>query len=79
LSKHLMSTREVCEELLISTSTLYSWRTAGVAPPALKIGKHLRFPRAGFEEWLANRTTTVWEARNADRPQVQARRLKAVQ
>lgn len=52
----LMSSTDVCAELQISLSTLYSWRSAGQAPPALKVGKHLRFPRKGFEEWLADRT-----------------------
>lgn len=59
MSKHLMSTREVCDELQISASTLYTWRTAGVAPPALKIGRHLRFPRGAYENWLAERLTTA--------------------
>jgi excisionase family DNA binding protein len=39
----------------ISKKTVYSWRLRGVAPPAYRIGRHLRWSRADVDAWLAER------------------------
>ncbi|MGW4638036.1 helix-turn-helix transcriptional regulator [Sphaerisporangium sp. NPDC004334] len=44
---------EVCEELQISRSTFYDWRTKGRAPRCLKLPNgDLRIRRVDFEQWL---------------------------
>ncbi|MBB2909143.1 excisionase family DNA binding protein [Streptosporangium becharense] len=44
---------EICEELQISRSTFYDWRTKGRAPRCLKLPNgDLRIRRADFEQWL---------------------------
>ena len=40
-------------ELGIPIRTIYSWRTRGRGPRALKIGRHLRFRRDDVDAWLA--------------------------
>jgi excisionase family DNA binding protein len=48
----LMSPREVAAYLQVQVSTLYAWRMRGEGPPAIKVGKRLRYRRADVEEWL---------------------------
>jgi excisionase family DNA binding protein len=44
---------ELSQELKVPVPTLYQWQHRGTGPPAHKIGKHLRYRRGAFEEWLA--------------------------
>ncbi len=48
----LITIRELSVLLQIPVSTLYEWRTKGVGPTSVKIGKHLRYPRFAVEAWL---------------------------
>jgi predicted DNA-binding transcriptional regulator AlpA len=36
----------------VPVATLYRWRTTGDGPPALKIGRHLRYRPRDVERWL---------------------------
>ena len=48
----LLTVDEVCDRLKISRSALYGLRRTGMAPPAIKIGRQLRFRRADLENWI---------------------------
>jgi excisionase family DNA binding protein len=48
----LLTTRDLCEWLGISRLTLFRLRERGEGPPAYRIGKGMRYPRAGVERWL---------------------------
>ena len=50
----LLTPAEVAEYLRVPVSTLHGWRQNkwNVGPPAIKVGKHLRYPLSGFNEWL---------------------------
>jgi excisionase family DNA binding protein len=50
-----LSPVQVAEWLGIPLSTLYSWRHTGTAPPAYRLGKHLRFKRAEVVAWVESR------------------------
>lgn len=53
----LLTIEEVSEFLRIPVSSLYRWRSAGSdAPPAIRLGRHLRFRRSDIEAWLEGRT-----------------------
>lgn len=52
---NLMTTTEVCDLLKISPQTLYAWRLRNEGPPAIKVGRHLRFREADVERWLNQR------------------------
>jgi excisionase family DNA binding protein len=47
------SVDEVAARLGVPKSTIYYWRRKGVGPPAVRVGKYLRFRPADVEEWLA--------------------------
>lgn len=38
--------------LQLPVKTLYAWRHKGDGPPALKVGRHLRYRRADVLRWL---------------------------
>ena len=39
--------------LRIPVATLYQWRRRGYGPPAIRIGRHLRYDPAAVRAWLA--------------------------
>ncbi len=41
----LLTTEEVAARYRVSRRTLYDWRATGQAPPAIKVGRHLRWPQ----------------------------------
>lgn len=48
-----LTPQQVSESLQISIRTLEDWRLRGYGPPFLPVGKHVRYPLAGFEAWVA--------------------------
>lgn len=51
-----LHTPESLSDLLgVPVATLYRWRTTGGGPPALRIGRHLRYRPADVERWLDER------------------------
>jgi excisionase family DNA binding protein len=38
--------------LSIPVATLYKWRQQGVGPPAVRLGKHIRYRPEAVEQWL---------------------------
>jgi excisionase family DNA binding protein len=49
-----MTPQEVAEDLHVSTSTLAQWRWLGRGPAWIKVGRHVRYPRAQYRTWLAS-------------------------
>lgn len=46
---------DICDDLGISRSTFYEWRTKGRAPRCLKLPNgDIRVNRAEYERWLAD-------------------------
>ncbi|MCU1588886.1 MAG: hypothetical protein JWP11_142 [Frankiales bacterium] len=43
----------ITQDLRVSLNTWYQWRSAGKAPKAIKVGKHVRVRRRDYEAWLA--------------------------
>lgn len=50
----LLSLEDVSEWLGVSPRTLYNWRHRGGGPPALRIGRHLRYRREDVQAWVDN-------------------------
>ncbi|WP_405680751.1 helix-turn-helix transcriptional regulator [Streptomyces sp. NBC_01238] len=42
---------------LPSVETVYAWRKKRIGPPAIRIGKHLRYDPAAVREWVDNLST----------------------
>lgn len=54
---NLMTPAELAELLKVPVGTIYRWRTTGEGPPAIRMGKHLRFKRESVLAWLDERTS----------------------
>lgn len=52
----LLTLREVAQILRIPEATLRYWIHKGTGPANLKIGRHIRYPRAALQRWM-------WEQR----------------
>jgi len=55
-SRPRLTVAEVCEDLGISRSTFYEWRTKGTGPRCIKLPNgEIRVRRAELERWLDSR------------------------
>jgi predicted DNA-binding transcriptional regulator AlpA len=53
--KEYLETKELAERLHIKATTLVKWRHDLEGPPWARFGKrHIRYPIAGVENWLAS-------------------------
>lgn len=48
----LMRIDEVAAYLQVPVKTLYRWRHHGTGPPAIRVGKHLRYRQRDLEKYL---------------------------
>jgi len=53
-----MTLAEVAELLGVPVGTLYGWRHRGEGPPGYRIGRHVRYRRAGVEAWIEDQADT---------------------
>lgn len=54
-SNPLLTVQEVAAFLRVPVATLYGWRHKRVGPPAMKIGRHLRYRVHDVHSWLRGR------------------------
>lgn len=54
MTPRLLTAEEVAEQLQVAVNTLYDWRTRKpvYGPPAIKVGKYLRWKQADVEAWI---------------------------
>jgi excisionase family DNA binding protein len=64
----LLSVVELAEYLGVPVSTIHYWSSKGLGPPALKLGKQLRFRTADVARWLEEKTAVAPEMREAGFP-----------
>ena len=55
--KPLLTTEQVAEYLVVPVATIHRWRYVGSGPPAIKVGRHLRFAEQDLEAWLIEQRT----------------------
>jgi len=48
----LLNPKDLAAYLDIPLATLYDWRSKGVGPPGIRVGKHIRYRRSDVESWL---------------------------
>lgn len=48
----LLSPADLAALLQVPLNTVYRWRSAGVGPPALRVGRHTRYRLAEVNRWL---------------------------
>ncbi len=49
----LLTTVEVADYLQIPVATIHRWRYVGTGPPAIRIGRHLRFDSDDLADWIS--------------------------
>ena len=59
----LLSVKEVAELLQVSARTIYDWRYQGLGPPAIMIGRLVRYEPNEIDRWLASQNGSSWELR----------------
>ena len=57
-SSQFLTISEVAELLRTPISSLYSWRTRKVGPPAIKVGRKVLYRRGDVESWLETQKDT---------------------
>lgn len=50
----LWDIKDVSAFLLVPVGTLYQWRVRGDGPPAMRLGRHLRFDPAAVRRWAGS-------------------------
>lgn len=55
MTERLLTAEELAEFLGVSVATLYQWRWKNTGPPALKVGRYLRWRQADVDAWLDER------------------------
>ncbi|EWT04504.1 excisionase [Intrasporangium chromatireducens Q5-1] len=50
----LWTIQDVSTFLAVPVGTLYQWRHRGEGPPALRLGRHLRFEPTAVKRWALN-------------------------
>ncbi len=55
VQRPLCTPRELAAFLGVPVKTLYEWRYRGDGPPAIRVGKHLRYRWDDVEAWLDSR------------------------
>jgi excisionase family DNA binding protein len=51
--ERLWTIHDVSDYLGVPAGTLYQWRHRGLGPPAVRLGKHLRYQPAAVQAWVA--------------------------
>ena len=55
----LVTPDEVARLLQVPKGTLYAWRARGNGPPAIKVGRHLRYRISEVEHWLGKQSRSA--------------------
>lgn len=58
----LLTIQELAIWTSIPVKTIYDWNSRNVGPVPIKIGKHLRYPRAAVQDWISKRTRREWSS-----------------
>jgi len=64
-ASNLMTPEEMEHELHISANTLAQWRWMRKGPPWVKVGRHVRYLRDGYQAWLAAGADSPGQSRPA--------------
>ncbi len=59
----LASPEQLSAFLQVPVKTIYRWRSSGEGPPAIKVGRHLRFRWADIDEWCDARRASERDVR----------------
>ena len=63
VEQRLITTQQLAQYLGVPVATIHRWRYVGTGPPAIKVGRHLRFDPDDLADWIAARRATIASAR----------------
>jgi excisionase family DNA binding protein len=52
VDERLWTEQETADYLQVAVGTLRRWRTEGTGPPALRVGRTIRYRRSDVDRWL---------------------------
>ena len=55
VEQRLITTQQRAQYLGVPVATIHRWRYVGGGPPAIKVGRHLRFDPDDIAAWIENR------------------------
>jgi excisionase family DNA binding protein len=55
----LWTVHDVATFLGVPVGTIYQWRVRGEGPPAIRLGRHLRYDRAAVLAWVEQQSEAV--------------------
>lgn len=59
MDDELLTTKQVADFLKLPVATLYDWRASRrPCPPAVRIGRHLRWPKSQLKSWVAQQDSS---------------------
>jgi excisionase family DNA binding protein len=64
----LLTVQELADLLQVPLKTIYTWRYKGTGPPAVPVGKYLRFRPEDVAAWLDARADPVSSDAQRDAP-----------
>ena len=73
----LLTVQELADLLQIPTKTIYTWRYKGIGPPAVPMGKYLRFRADDIAAWLDTRADPPLFDEERDGPRPRSGRNRA--
>jgi predicted site-specific integrase-resolvase len=56
MGDRLVTPDEFADELGIPVKTLSEWRSRGIGPAYVKVGRHVRYRRGAIDKWEAGQT-----------------------
>ena len=51
----MLTPKQLAASFHVSVNTVYAWRTRGTGPPAIRVGRHMRYRVEDVESWLLER------------------------
>jgi predicted DNA-binding transcriptional regulator AlpA len=64
MTDRLLTVAQLAELLQVPVKTIHVWRGKGLGPPALRIGRYLRFCPEDVDRWIGDRREPVSEGRD---------------
>jgi excisionase family DNA binding protein len=55
--KPLLTVEQVADLLAVPVQTIYRWRYRGEGPPAIRVGKYLRYNPDALARWIDGRNS----------------------
>ena len=74
--EELVSGKDVAGKFKLPEKTLAEWRSRGIGPPYLKIGRHVRYRPVDIETWLVSQAVMPTDASRRGAP-IRSQQAKA--